>query len=84
MKPTTCPLKIRRTSCCEAAGAPTIKILLLNGETPVVRYLANSLADARRYEEQTLGALRDCSCEIRIVVEDVSDCPRCARRPDCM
>ena len=50
-------LTIKRVSNCDLAGEPSIHVLLLSGECPIMEYFASSLADALCYKEETLRVI---------------------------
>ena len=49
-----------------------------------MEYLASSVADSIRYEEEIIRTLHDSNYEIPITIEDLSLCSRCERRDKCL
>ena len=77
-------LTIRRTCNCDLVGEPSIHVLLLSDKCPIMEYFASSLADAIRYEEETLRTLHGGNCELPITIEDLSRCSQCEGRDKCL
>ena len=77
-------LTIKRMSNRDLASEPSIHVLLLSGECPIMEYFASSLADALRYEEETLRTLHDSNCELPIIIEDLSRCSLCEQQDKCL
>jgi hypothetical protein len=75
---------IRRMSdCCPMAG-PRVHVSLIGQEGPLLDYSATSLADAIRYERETIFSLNECHCDLEVIIEDLSECPRCSRLLECL
>jgi hypothetical protein len=77
-------LRIRRKCDCDLGGDPTIQILLLNGEHPIMQYMAKSLADAERYEAETFRTLRDGNDASSVVFENLCPCSQGERKHKCL
>ena len=77
-------LRMRRTTHCALGAIQKIRVVLLNDESPVLQYSTDSLADARRYEEQTSQSLSLDDHAQQIVLEDLSQCAQCDYRKRCL
>ena len=84
MKAQASALRMRRTTICDSGQAKSIEIILMSGEQAIMRYLAPSLEDALRYEEETCLSLNRNGEGLTILHEDLNFCAECRHRDRCL